>query len=233
MKRVKFIGWLLSFVSLVGIISVMMYQDVTPAYSPLPLGDIQVVIDPGHGGMDAGASYRDILEKDLALSISLKLRDYFELQGAEVTLTREGDYDLSKASDTSVREKKRSDIYKRVEIAKDEAADLVVSVHLNAIEESIWRGAQTFYYPTNTEGEKLAASIQASLIKRLKNTTREIQAIKGVYLLKQVTAPMALVEVGFLSNEKERALLLSEDYQEKVARGIFHGMINYLSAKEK
>ncbi|MGM0524403.1 MAG: N-acetylmuramoyl-L-alanine amidase [Bacillota bacterium] len=211
----------------------MMYQDVTPAYSPLPLGGIHVVIDPGHGGMDAGASYQDILEKDLALSISLKLRDYFELQGAEVTLTREGDYDLSKPSDTSVREKRRSDIYKRVKIIEDQVPDLVVSVHLNAIEESVWRGAQTFYYPTNTEGEELATAIQSSLIKRLKNTTREIQAIQGVYLLKQVTAPMALVEVGFLSNEKERALLLSEDYQEKVARSIFYGMINYLSANEK
>lgn len=231
MKRVKFIGWLLSFVCLVGIISVMMYQDVTPVYSPLPLGDIHVVIDPGHGGMDAGASYQEVLEKDLALSISLKLRDYLVLQGAEVTLTREGDYDLSKPSDTSVREKKRSDIYKRVKIVEDQAPDLVVSIHLNAIEESIWRGAQTFYYPTNVEGQELAASIQASLIKRLKNTTREIQAIQGVYLLKQVTVPMALVEVGFLSNEKERALLLSEDYQEKVARSIFYGMVNYLSAK--
>lgn len=83
----------------------MMYQDVTPAYSPLPLGDVHVVIDPGHGGMDAGESYQDILEKDLALSISLKLRDYFAMQGAEVTLTREGDYDLSKPTDKSVREK--------------------------------------------------------------------------------------------------------------------------------
>lgn len=116
---------------------------------------------------------------------------------------------------------------------EDQAADLVVSIHLNAIEESIWRGAQTFYYPTNAEGEKLAASIQASLVKRLKNTTREIQAIQGVYSLKQVSAPMALVEVGFLSNEKERVLLLSDDYQEKVARSIFHGMINYLSTKPK
>lgn len=105
MKRVKFIGWFLSFVCLVGFISVMMYQDVTPAYSPLPLGDIHIVIDPGHGGMDAGASYQEVLEKDLALSISLKLRDYFAMQGAEVTLTREGDYDLSKPTDESVREK--------------------------------------------------------------------------------------------------------------------------------
>lgn len=217
MKRLKFLAWCGCLISLIGIISVLIYPDVRPVYSPLPLGDVRIVIDPGHGGMDGGASYGGILEKDLALMVSLRLRDHLTLQGATVILTRDEDIDLSDADSTTLREKKRSDIVNRAKLIQSEQPDLAVSIHLNAIDEPVWRGAQTFYYPTNEESQLLAEKIQSSLVKRLKNTSRTSLPISQVYL----------------SNDEERQLLLTTAYQEKLAISIFYGIIDYLSSKDK
>lgn len=232
MKQLKFLAWCGCLVSLISIIGVLIYPDVRPVYSPFPLGDVRIVIDPGHGGMD-GASYGGILEKDLALMVSLRLRDHLTLQGATVTLTRDEDNYLGDADSTTLREKKRSDIVNRAKLIQSEQPDLAVSIHLNAIDEPVWRGAQTFYYPTNEEGQLLAEKIQTSLVKRLKNTSRTSLPISQVYLLKVTEQPMALVELGFLSNDEERHLLLTTAYQEKLAISIFYGIIDYLSSKDK
>lgn len=201
---------------------------------PEPLGGIKIVLDPGHGGEDGGASNGDIIESKITLSISEKVARQLKRRGAEVIMTRtkEGDALAEHKPDatfSTLRERKRQDLYLREEIVKREEPDVFITIHANAIPEAKWRGAQVFYHKEgHAEGEVLAKSIQESIRDTLKNTEREALSIKQVYLLKKVEVPSVLVETGFLSNDEERALLTSEDYQEKMAKAIAEGIEDYL-----
>jgi len=184
---------------------------------------ISVYIDPGHGGLDGGAVGIDGTHEDeIALSISLMLRGYFEEIGINTYLTRDGDYDLANQN----YNRKREDIHKRVELINDSNATLFISIHLNSIPSSKWSGAQTFYYGDNNKS--LAVKIQKSLEDKL-STNRKAKAISRVYLLKNVEKIGVLVEVGFLSNYKELTLLKTVEYQDEIANAIYLGVLNYLS----
>lgn len=199
-----------------------------------PLAGKVIVIDPGHGGIDGGATRKNITEKDVTLLISKMLRDYLQPQGALVILTREGDYDLAeKDSKERVRRRKAIDLSRRVEMVQKYEPDIFISIHLNAIPHAASRGAQTFYYPAVKENKVLATSIQKELISCLKNTDRLARPIHHVYLLKHIQVPSALVEAGFVSNANERAMLGEERYQKKIAAAIYHGVLHYLNKVEK
>jgi N-acetylmuramoyl-L-alanine amidase len=197
----------------------------------LPLAGKIIFLDPGHGGPDGGADSGEIMEKDLALNVSLNLRDYLQQQGALVYMTREVDTDLASESTKGYSRRKTEDLRKRVEIINESEADLFISIHLNAIPSPKWSGAQTFYYGSYKENEMVAKFIQDELRSNLENTTRVAKGINSVYLLKQAKKPGALVEVGFLSNPTERDLLTKEDYQEKLAFSIHKGILRYFSGE--
>ncbi len=205
-----------------------MDKDVWNSWN-LPLSGKFIIIDPGHGGVDGGAMNGDIQEKDIALEISLKLRDYLQQQGALVQMIREDDTDLAPEGMKGYSRRKTEDLKKRVEIINESEADLFISVHLNAIPSPKWSGAQTFYYGTFKENEEVAKFIQDELRTNLGNTTRSAKAINGVYLLKTAKKPGALVEVGFLSNPQEKSLLIQDKYQDKVAASIYTGINRYFS----
>jgi N-acetylmuramoyl-L-alanine amidase len=206
------------------------FSDHTGTY---PLTGKVVVIDPGHGGPDGGAvSKKGLVEKDITLKICFYLRDYLQSSGAYVIMTREKDMDLASPDTVKLRKRKAEDLLRRVRLARDKNADALVSVHLNSIPSTRWTGAQTFYNPTREENKKLATFIQSELIKNLRNTNRLPKQKGDVYLLKESTVPTALVEVGFLSNPGEAALLASEDYQKKVAASIFYGILGYYTGKQ-
>ena len=197
----------------------------------LPLAGKVIILDPGHGGPDGGAAIKGVMEKDIALSISKKLRDYLQEQGALVILTREEDVDL--AGDVSgYRARKRADLKKRVELVNDTQADMFLSIHLNAFPSTKYRGAQTFYSLRYKENKELAQFIQAELRYNLENTDREAKSIDTVYLLKHAKKPGALVEVGFLSNATERELLTEDKYQNKLAASIYKGVMRYFTEDE-
>ncbi|WAA09392.1 N-acetylmuramoyl-L-alanine amidase CwlD [Fervidibacillus albus] len=195
----------------------------------LPLTGRIIYIDPGHGGPDGGAEKNGAVEKEIAFSISMKLRDYLEQQGAFVLLTREQDTDLADEDLKSLSQRKVQDLHRRAEMINESEAELFVSIHLNAIPSSKWRGAQTFYYPRYVESEIAATFIQEELIDNLENTDRKAKSLTNVYLLKAIEKPGVLVETGFLSNPDERELLMKEDYQEKVAIAIYEGIMRYFS----
>ncbi|MBU9720183.1 MULTISPECIES: N-acetylmuramoyl-L-alanine amidase CwlD [Bacillaceae] len=198
----------------------------------LPLSGNVIVLDPGHGGIDGGASSKNgDLEKDIALDISLKLRDYLQEAGALVIMTREGDHDLAAEGTKRVRSRKVEDLKKRVSIINDSNADLFISLHLNAIQSPKWSGAQTFYNRTIEGNEALAKHIQGELIRNLENTNRQAKPINSVYLIKEAVTPGALVEVGFLSNPGEAARLATDDYQQQVAASIYEGILRYKSGE--
>ncbi|MCA0170891.1 N-acetylmuramoyl-L-alanine amidase CwlD [Bacillus sp. RAR_GA_16] len=193
----------------------------------LPLSGQVIVIDPGHGGADGGAVGNNIVEKDIALKISLKLRDYLQEAGALVIMTRETDTDLASEGTKGLSNRKAEDLRNRVELINEGSHNLFVSIHLNAIPSSRWSGAQTFYNPANKESEALSRFIQNEIKRNLENTNRLAKNMDSVYLLREAEIPGSLVEVGFLSNPSERELLNTDTYQNKVAASIYQGIIRY------
>ena len=196
----------------------------------LPLTSKVIVLDPGHGGMDGGAVGADqTLEKEIALTVSQRLRDYLQQSGANVYLTRESDRDLANDSTKSVSQRKVEDIKNRVAFLEEKDPDIFITIHLNALPSTQWRGAQTFYHPNQPESQVLAESIQNQIKTNLENTTRQALAINGVYVLKHANRPAALVEIGFLSNPDERELLKKSSYQDEMAASIYFGVLEYFS----
>lgn len=196
----------------------------------LPLSGKTIVIDPGHGGVDGGAVGKDkTLEKDIALAVAKKTRDFLQQSGALVYLTREKDKDLAKEDTKGLSRRKAEDIRKRLKFIHDKEADFFVTLHLNALPSNKWSGAQTFYYSKYDKSKHLATMIQSEIIRNLENTTRKPLAINGVYLLKYAEVPGSLVEIGFLSNEHEREHLKKESYQRKIAGSIYEGILRYVT----
>lgn len=182
-----------------------------------------IYLDPGHGGLDPGAIYKDIEEATINLEISKQLMSRLEQEGAIVYLTRNGDYDL--AVNNAVN-RKRSDLSRRGNIINRSLCDIYLSIHLNADKSTTWRGAQVFYDDINPNNEKIAKILQQVLKEDLK-TTRQYKETNDMYLHKRVTRPGVLVEVGFITNPNERYLLMQESYQKKVANSITRGIIKY------
>src|SRR5699024_174630 len=215
----KVILWCLGFVLLIYLLNYPVEKDdlVSDTWS-LPLSGKTIVIDPGHGGPDGGAVGKDQTEeKDIALVVSKKIRDFLQQAGALVYLTRETDIDLADEGTKGLARRKSEDIRNRLKFIHDKDADFFITIHLNAIPSTVWSGVQTFYYPKFDESRHLAQLIQAEIIRNLENTTRAPLAINGIYLLKYAEVPGSLVEIGFLSNEEEREQLKNEEYQQQMA----------------
>ncbi len=185
-----------------------------------------IYIDPGHGGVDPGAIYKNIYEETINLEISLKLASLLEKAGATVLLTRYGDYDLSA---NYAQNRKRSDLYQRVRIINSSNCDLYISIHLNADTSSTWSGAQVFYDDINPENQKIAKIIQDEL-KRYLGTKRKIKEFSNMYLYRRVERPGVLVEVGFLTNPNERYLLRQLWYQQKIANTLLIAIKKYFAS---
>lgn len=200
----------------------------------LPLSGKTIALDAGHGGPDGGAESKDgIIEKDINLAITLRLRDYLQQAGAIVVLTRETDTDLAESGTKGYSKRKTQDLHNRADLIQNNNADMFLSIHLNSIPSNKWRGAQTFYYLNNPDNPNLAALIQSELRRNLENTDRVAKlADKTVYLLKTLKIPSALVEVGFLSNPEEAKLLADENYQKMLAASVYQGVLRYYAGEK-
>ena len=194
------------------------------------LHPITIIIDAGHGGKDPGkVGTLETLEKDINLKIALDLKEILESQNMHVIMTREEDKDLSKTSDNF----KASDMMERVALIQKSNADLVVSIHQNSYTDPQVYGAQCFYYSNSEEGKTLASIIQQQIINSTNQTKiREIKSNNDYYLLKHSSLPTVIVECGFLSNPNEEQLLLTEEYQRKMAWAIHLGILQYLSQEK-
>lgn len=185
-----------------------------------------VILDAGHGGKDPGkVSAKGTLEKDLNLSVALKIRDLLSSHNLTVILTRDSDKDLS----TDESDHKLSDLNNRIDLIKKYNPDLVVSIHQNSYPDPSVIGAQCFYYKDSVEGEHLAQLLQEQIITSTEQTKiREIKNNESYYLLKYSPATTAIVECGFLSSPQEEELLLSSDYQNKIAKAVCQAILEYL-----
>lgn len=193
----------------------------------------KIVIDPGHGGKDKGASGKRFHEKNIVLSISRKVARLLRHIGYKVYLTRNSDVFPSLKS--------------RPALAKRVKADMFISIHVNKAAKKTVTGAECFSmtpsgatstysrkpsyksYPGNkNDANNIALTywIQRSLIGKTKAVDRGVKHARFM-VLKESSCPSVLIEAGFLSNAKEEKLLGTEAYQWKIARGIVQGILRY------
>lgn len=231
-KRIIAISLLLLVVTFICLINPFIEPESKETVA-LPVSNKVVVVDAGHGNPDGGAESKDgVSEANINLKIALKLQSLLEQSGTTVILTRSdenGIYDLDK---TTLKEKKISDIKNRVKIGNSSEADIFVSIHLNKIPQKQYSGWQTFYKKDNEDGKKLATAIQNNIgIATKKENNRIPMKIDNVYIIKKVEIPLTIVECGFLSNEEEEKQLQENEYQDKIAWGIYNGIIEYFYEK--
>lgn len=225
-KKTHVLIFLLVIIGL--IIFFLGYNKVQPTFN-LSITDKVIVIDPGHGGVDPGALAKDgTEEEDINLSISLRLKKLLEQAGCKVIMTRDKDEGLYTEKSKSYNQKKNEDLRNRRIMTNDINPDLFITIHLNSFGQSKYYGAQTFYQKGSEEGKALAKIIQEELKKILDNNNKRMcQSTNSVYLLREVKATAILVECGFLSNPDELRLLKSDEYQQKIARGIYIAIVRY------
>ena len=195
----------------------------------LPVSNKVIVIDAGHGVPDEGAqSTKGTTEAETNLKIALKLQNLLEQSGCKVILTRSDENAIYDIDSKTLKQKKISDIRNRVKIGNESSADIFVSIHLNKIPQPQYSGWQTFYNEKSQEGKKLATCIQNKLNEAIqKENNRVASKIENIYIINKVEIPTTIVECGFLSNPEERENLLSDSYQNRLAWGIYNGIIDY------
>ncbi|WP_409304331.1 N-acetylmuramoyl-L-alanine amidase [Peribacillus sp. SCS-155] len=171
-----------------------------------------IVLDPGHGGVDGGASGSTHLEKELNLRTVKELAILFRQAGATVILTREDDRYLS--------------LQERVDVSEKYNADAFISIHYNSA-GSTASGVMSFYYDSSKDQE-LAKYIQEGMVKE---TGMKDMGVRygNFYVLRENSRPSVLLELGFLSNPTEEKKIATITYQRNVSRGIFIGVNKYFS----
>lgn len=203
----------------------------TEEVSYLPITNRIIGIDPGHGGVDPGAvSKTGVKEDDINLKIALKLKRFIEQSGGIAIMTREEDKGLYTGKSKTLREMKTEDLMSRKKLIVDSDSEIFISIHLNSFTKARYYGAQTFYMKDDKISLDMANIIQGELRNVLdEENRRQPEAREDVYLLKDMTIPTVLVEGGFLSNPLEEKLLITEEYQEKIAWTIYVGIMKYFS----
>lgn len=188
---------------------------------------ITIVIDPGHGGRDPGkVGVNDVLEKDINLIVSMKLKALLEEKDIKVIMTREEDIGLYSETDSN---KKRSDLKNRIELINSSDAVFAISIHQNSFIEEYVKGAQVFFHGQSDKGRELALILQEQLKETINDGNhRKAKSNESYYMLTRTQCPLVIVECGYLSNLTEAALLNTEEYQEKLALAISLGVLQYL-----
>ena len=183
----------------------------------LDAGQVTVFIDPGHGGGDAGCIQNGYLEKNVNLSISLKVKGILEANGFGVIMRRTNDSGMS-----------TDDI---ISTANASGANLFVSIHSNSAFNPAIQGIETYWSASNTSGgsSQLATAIHNAVVQASGRPSRGLRSAE-FKVIKYTTMPAALVECAFLSNPDEAALLNTEDYQNRVAQGIVNGIRAYVNS---
>ena len=167
-------------------------------------------------------------EAETNLKIALKLQNLLEQSGCTVILTRSDENAIYDIDSKTLRQKKISDIRNRVKIGNESSADIFVSIHLNKIPQQQYYGWQCFYKNKNEQSEKLAKCLQRGLNTAIqKENNRVSKTIDNIYIIKNVEIPTTIVECGFLSNPEEEKKLLDDGYQNKLAWGIYNGIVDY------
>lgn len=189
---------------------------------------INLVIDAGHGGIDAGTIGVDgAKEKDINLNIALKLYDFVRISGVNASLIRNGDYLFYKKNDNQ----KRSDLYNRLDYVNSINNSTLISIHQNHFENEKENGMQIWFSPNDDKSPILADSILNITKKFLQHDNKRFNKKSdcAYYLLHKATVQSVMVECGFMSNTEENSNLQKEIYQNKLAYLIMLGLNEYIT----
>ena len=197
-----------------------------------------VVLDPGHGGQDSGATCGGVLEKDLTLDVARRIDRLLNSEGVATLMTRMGDTYLSLAD--------------RAAFSNRVTKGIFVSIHFNEDNKPVASGVETYYAghqitagsllaswlpflwrplsdSPNPESQNLAGFIQEALVARTRSIDRGTQA-RQFFVIANVTAPAVLIEGGFLTNKEDISKLASEDYRDQIAAAVADGILRYRDA---
>ncbi len=188
-------------------------------YTGLPLleGKI-IVIDPGHGGSDPGAvGSGGLREKDINLDIALKLYNILKANTkSRVYLTRDDDSFVS--------------LNERSAMANKFGADVFISIHMNGDEKRTESGIETYaHYSAPQKTWALAWYLHESLVKELKLADRGLKADNFHVVRETNNMKSLLLEIGFITNHTEEALLRNNKIRERAARAVYNGLLTYFS----
>ena len=186
-----------------------------------------VVVDPGHGTPDPGAVRANVYEKDINLKVSTELAELLAKRGFQVCMTRMGDHDFADPQDEKRGRRHRTDLVNRLAAIQHADGDAVISVHCNWSRNPSAEGAIVLFQPGNDEGARLAEQIYRSL-HQANIKASAFPSASSIYLLKRTKEPCVLVELGFMSNNKEAGLLTDPLYQKRMASAIERGVSSYL-----
>jgi N-acetylmuramoyl-L-alanine amidase len=197
-----------------------------------------VVLDPGHGGQDSGATCGGVLEKDLTLDVARRIDRLLNSEGIATLMTRVGDTYVSLADRAAFANRVRKCIF--------------VSIHFNEDNKPVASGVETYYAghqitagsflaswlpflwrplsdSPNPESQNLAGFIQEALVARTRSADRGTQA-RQFFVIANVTSPAVLIEGGFLTNKEDISKLASEDYRDQIAAAVADGILRYRDA---
>lgn len=183
---------------------------------PHEVYDKVVVIDAGHGGRAAGATKQGVMEKEINLAIVLQLKEIFEDSdeniGVYYTRTDDGNPTFDQ----------------RAQLANKSDADLFISVHNNSLGNgrmSRTSGTQVMYNETSEESRRLAEICLDEMTKELGSKDRGLVEGNSIFIIRTSEVPVALIEVGFMTNQRELELLATSEYQRQAAEGVYHAIL--------
>ena len=219
-KKKTLVAFLLCFVLLAGVVAGCFAVRV--GNSPKTM--YTIVIDAGHGGRDGGSvGVNGTIEKEINLKYALALKDKLEDAGFKVVLTRKNDDGLY---DENAKNKKLSDMNKRMNIIKESNPSLVISIHMNSFRSPEAKGANT-YFREGDEASKNCADLIQRALSSYCGASSKLGKPGDYYMVKCSYYTSVLVECGFLSNPEEERLLNSKEYKDKVVYAIFAGIQLY------
>jgi N-acetylmuramoyl-L-alanine amidase len=192
------------------ILSALLWVPRAGASGRSNLSGYTICIDAGHGGKDPGAiGY--VVEKDVNLAIALKVAEALEMDGANVVLTRDGDYFVTLSG--------------RVQIANSADCDIFISIHANSGSSSA-TGFEVYHYYTSSRGTALTTYVDEEIAKMIPLKNRGVKGA-GYYVIKYTHMPAILIETGFVTNSYDASVISDETYQWKYAYAILHGVQRY------
>ena len=186
-----------------------------------------IIVDAGHGEPDGGAvSKGGVAEAGLNLEIALMLEETLDSYGYNVIMTRNSENNIADSDkQTPIRTMKVSDINNRIKIVNENAADMLISIHMNNFQDSKYYGWQTFYKKNSEESKIIAENIQKGISNNIeRENDRVALPINNIKLIDNSNIPAVIVECGFLSNEEDLRLLLTNEYKQQIVDGIVEGV---------
>jgi len=195
----------------------------TPDNAGGRMGDVFVVLDPGHGGDDPGTRWGTIREKDVVLTVAELVAEKLQALGAKAKLTRESDVYIT--------------LKGRPKVAEDEGAHLFLSLHCNSNgNPGSASGTETYYHKQDPSSRALALAVQKGVAEAIGLPDRGAKSdsllyTDGLAVLRHATVPAALLEVAFLNHSSDRCKLADPKFQDQVAQGIVNGLRGYVEGE--